>query len=86
MMVLIRFWRSLNKKKQLTVLDMKYNIFFYFQSDLDPDSAKRSDPDPGGKNQIRNTAKYSYLEFLPSHQPSPTSVRLMVRTSPSLKN
>ena len=34
MMVLIRFWRSLNKKdnvKRATV-DMKYNIFFYFIS------------------------------------------------------
>ena len=30
MMVLIRFWRSLPKRTMLRVLDMKYNIFFYF--------------------------------------------------------
>ena len=30
MMVLIRFWRSLTKKTMLRELDMKYNIFFYF--------------------------------------------------------
>ena len=32
MMVLIRFWRRRTKKTALRVLEMKYNIFFYFYS------------------------------------------------------
>ena len=51
MMVLIRFWRSLTKRNS-GVLDMIYNIFFYFNSsfgtffftDPDPDFSG-SDPD-----------------------------------------
>ena len=61
--VILRFWRSLTKQygTVLRVLDMKYtsNIYFSFYPSFrnpDPDSEKKSDPDPRKKTRIRNTA------------------------------
>ena len=80
MMVLIRFWRSRTKKDNVkTVLDMKYNTFFYLNYSfrtffhgsgfLRIGSGFLADPDPdpdqGKKNQIRNTGfVYNFQIYL----------------------